>query len=117
LLPVYYMYYSAAMPKPPKAPTSLRIPEATRVRVEKWATERGIPRNAAYVELIERGLKAAGPRLCLDERPLRAKPKLRVTKATPLLVEPPVVGDHFPDEPMRMPRAPIGSRLDKKTKR
>jgi hypothetical protein len=56
-----------------QAPTSLRIPEATRVRVEKWAAEQGIPRNAAYVQLIERGLAAAGPHPGLNERPLKAK--------------------------------------------
>lgn len=54
-----------------KPPISLRIPKATRVRVEKWAAERGIPRNAAFVQLIERGLKAAGPLPGLNERPLQ----------------------------------------------
>lgn len=47
------------MTQPKKPPISLRVPDATRVRVEAWATERGIPRNAAYVELIQRGLKLA----------------------------------------------------------
>lgn len=57
-----------------KPPTSLRIPEATRVRVEKWAGEQGMPRNAAYVQLIEQGLKANGPHVGLNERPLRPGP-------------------------------------------
>lgn len=61
------------MSQPKKPPISLRIPDATRVRVEKWATEQGIPRNAAYVELIERGLKAAGPHPGLNQRPLKPK--------------------------------------------
>ncbi len=59
------------MVQPKKSPVSLRIPEATMVRVEKWASEQGIPRNAAYVQLIERGLSAAGPHPGLNERPLR----------------------------------------------
>ena len=42
--------------------------------VEKWAAENGLPRNAAYVQLIERGLKAAGPHPGLNERPLKPKP-------------------------------------------
>lgn len=37
-------------------PTSLRIPDQTKQRVHAYATERGIPRNAAYVELLDRGL-------------------------------------------------------------
>jgi len=37
-------------------PTSLRIPEQTRQRVEAYAAERGIPRNAAYVELLDQAL-------------------------------------------------------------
>lgn len=53
-----------------KPPTSLRVPEELQVRVLKWAQEKGIPRNAAYVELIARGLKAAGPLPGLNERPL-----------------------------------------------
>lgn len=50
---------TSTMAQPKHPPTSLRIPEATRTRVEQWATARGVPRNAAYVELIERGLKLA----------------------------------------------------------
>jgi hypothetical protein len=47
------------MSQPKKPPVSLRLPDATRVAVEQWAAERGVPRNAAYVELLQRGLKLA----------------------------------------------------------
>lgn len=48
------------MVQPKKPPVSLRVPDALKVAVEQWAAARGVPRNAAYVELIQRGLKAAG---------------------------------------------------------
>jgi hypothetical protein len=47
------------MVQPKKPPVSLRIPDATKAAVEQFATERKIPRNAAYVELLQRGLKTA----------------------------------------------------------
>lgn len=46
------------MTQPKQSPTSLRIPEAIRLKVEAWAAERGIARNAAYVELLELALRA-----------------------------------------------------------
>lgn len=48
------------MVQPKKSPTSLRIPDATRAAVEQWAAANGVPKNAAFVEMIQRGLKAAG---------------------------------------------------------
>lgn len=105
-----------------KPPTSLRIPGATRVRVEKWAQERGMPKNAAYVQLIERGLKSVGPHPGLNERPLQRSPlrapdvtdeelgvKLVATRARqrsspPAEVKTVTVALH-------LPRAPFGSRL------
>jgi hypothetical protein len=68
------VYYSG-MSQPKTSPTSLRIPEAIRVLVETWAAERGIPRNAAYVQLIERGL---------NEQPVRRPGKV----AAPAKAEP-----------------------------
>lgn len=62
------------MSQPKKPPISLRIPEATQTAVNAWATKRGIPRNAAYVELIERGLK-------LVEAPRTPPPKVRPAPA------------------------------------
>lgn len=42
-----------------KPPVSLRVPDATRIGVEAWAKSRGVTRNAAYVELLARGLNGA----------------------------------------------------------
>lgn len=53
-----------------QAPTSLRIPKHLQDRVAKWAHEQAIPRNAAYVRLVELGMKAVGPHPGLNERPL-----------------------------------------------
>lgn len=53
-----------------KPPVSLRVPQATQDRVAKWAAEQRIPKNAAYVQLVERGLKSVGPHPGLNERPL-----------------------------------------------
>jgi hypothetical protein len=57
-------------------PVTLRVPAETRVAVEKLATSRGIPKNAAYVELIQRGLRAAGAK-SLASIPKTDAPALR----------------------------------------
>lgn len=66
-----------------KPPLSLRMPEATQVRVAKWATEQGIPKNAAYVQLVERGLRSLGPHLGLNERAAKPKPAKVTNEPSP----------------------------------
>lgn len=70
-------------------PTSLRIPKVLQDRVAKWAHEQGIPRNAAYVQLIGQGMKVNGPHPGLNERPL---PKNLAVRPPTQLIHPTSAG-------------------------
>jgi hypothetical protein len=80
------MYYSG-MAQPTKPPISIRIPDETRSAVEQFALDRGIPRNAAYVELLNRALKlvtGSGPRAGhAPKRPMLAVPAVGPKAAVP----------------------------------
>ena len=118
------MYYTRDMVQPKLSPTSLRIPEAIRAAVEMYAADRGIARNAAYVELLQRGLALAPakPREpTLAERQLAeamSKPRLQSIAAMNRAADQAQAlhGDAT-NEKLHMPRAPIGSRLKKDGKK
>lgn len=62
------------MVQPKDPPLSVRLPKPLRERVEAWAAERGIKRNAAVVQLIERGLVPKPIETCPNRTPKPAKP-------------------------------------------
>lgn len=72
------------MVQPKKPPVSIRLPDETRAAVEQYAMSRGIPRNAAYVELIQRGLKVATGAGSPVSKPPRAPVAPKVSVNVPL---------------------------------
>lgn len=59
------------MTQPKDPPLSVRLPKPLLDSVQAWATERGINRNAAVVQLIKRGL--------VDDPKPAPKPKAKPT--------------------------------------
>lgn len=88
------------MVKPPTSVRSIRLADATWDALTFAAERRGTSVNALVAKGVEMALA-----------PAVRTARTETTASVPLIVP---VRRVASDEPLRMPRAPIGSRLDKK---
>jgi hypothetical protein len=104
------MCNTSVMAQPKKPPFSVRLSDDLSARLEAWATDQGLNRNAAVKALIERGLDEAIryapvlPAPTLKPKPT-AKPKAKPERFTGTTA----TGEPLPER-RPLPKTPKGQK-------